>query len=532
MPTTHERLRRGLVPTLALTAVASTAVATLGLAGPNPSSVAADQAPKAPRDTATATDATKGATKDAAEERRDGGRTDSRRPNVLLVTLDDAAYGDFRYMPFTRQLVADQGVTMENFISPNPICVPSRASTLTGDYSHNHGLVTVGGPQGLAPTFADSGANRQTVATWLDRAGYDTYTTGKWMNGYEVDLPASASEPGWDRWEPATIDTYQFFDTQFFEQGTEVGSYGEYNTYAITDRATDYIRSRKRDRDPWFAWVNYVAPHHGEGDLDPNPSHYTTVPAPEDTDRFEGIALRRQPNMFHAAKGSYGAGRGRVSPELREDMRYAFEQRVQALQAVDRGIRDQVNALRRSHQLDNTYVIVTSDNGYEVGEHNHEGKLLPYRDSLMVPTVLRGPGVPKDKVVDTVASVPDLAVTIASIGRAAPPSRTVDGTNFLPMLDSEKTLYRAIPIVGYPLGTTRERPLYYGVVRGSTTYVRWAWGKEEMYDTRIDPYQIRNLASEAGYHDRLVELRKLARQLRDCRGNSCPKEYAAAPSAG
>ena len=526
MPTTHDRLRPELVPTLALTAVASTAVATLGLAGPNASSVAADPAPKAPRDTATA----KPAARDATRKRR-------RRPDRLaptervLVTLDDAAYGDFRYMPFTRQLVADQGITMENFISPNPICVPSRASTLTGDYSPNHGLVTVGGPQGLARTFAELGcepADRRHLARPRRvRHVHDRQLDER----LEVDLPASASEPGSDRWEPATIDTYQFFDTQFFEQGTEVASYGGYNTYAITDRATSYIRSRKRDRDPWFAWVNYVAPHHIAGDLDPNPSRFAASGA-RGRRPLEGIALRRQPNMFHAAKGSYGAGKGRVSPELREDMRYAFEQRVQALQAVDRGIRDQVNALRRSHQLDNTYVIVTSDNGYEIGEHNHEGKLLPYRDSLMVPTVLRGPGIPKDEVVDTVASVPDLAVTIASIGRAAPPSRTVDGTNFLPVLDSEKTLYRAIPIVGYPLGTTRERPLYYGVVRGSTTYVRWAWGKEEMYDTRIDPYQIRNLASEVGYRERLVELRRLARQLRDCRGNSCPKEYAAAPSTG
>ena len=521
MPTTPEplrrppdqALRRGLLSTLALTAVACTAFATLDVTGPGSTAAADPSEPEAPRA--------------AAADKRPSHH--HSRPNVLLVTLDDAAYDDFRHMPYTRSLVAEQGVTMTSFVSPNPICVPARASTLTGDYSHNHGLLTVGGPRGVAQTFASSGQNRETVATWLNRAGYDTYQTGKWMNGYDHDLPASASEPGWDGWEPATIGTYSFFNTQFFEEGREVGTDGRHNTYEITDRATDFIGSRAHVRDPWFAWVNYVAPHHGVGNGDSGLGHSTTVPAPEDNDRFSGIELPRKPNMFHAARGSYGAELGPIALEARANLRHAFQKRVEALQAVDRGIRDQVNALRRSRQLSNTYVIVTSDNGYEVGEHNHEGKLLPYRDSLMVPTVLRGPGVPRDKVVDTVASVPDLAVTIASIGRAAPPSAKVDGTNFLPVLRSDKTLYRAIPIAGYPLGVRRARPFYYGVVRGTMTYVRFAWGDEELYDTAKDPFQIRNLARKGAYRDQLVELRKLARQLRDCQGDTCPKAYTATP---
>lgn len=451
------------------------------------------------------------------------------RPNVLLITLDDAARGDFQYLPFTRQLIGEHGVTLDNLVAPTPLCTPSRASLLTGKYAHNHGVVTVGGPQGSAEYFASSGQNEDTLPVWLDDAGYETFQTGKWMNGYERPLPGSAAEPGWDRWEPTTVGTYNFFDTRFFVRGAEVGTRGRYSTYAITDRAEAFIAGQ-RDDDPWFAWVNYVAPHHGGPDAagDPAGLTRTTVPAPEDRGRFDGVALRDQPNMWHGGRASRGKSLGRrVDARLRSDARVVFQQRIEALQAVDRGVRAQVEALARTGQLAETYVIVTSDNGYEVGEHNHVGKLLPYDDSLKVPTVIRGPGIPEDRVVHSVASVPDLAVTIAAIGGAEPPSSQVDGTNLLPMLSSPQTLGRSIPIEGWQLYAAGGERMFWGVVQDRWTYFVLK-GRPELYDTVTDPFQVHNLAGRKRYVGKEKELRTLARSLRTCAGDSCPKEYVAA----
>lgn len=450
------------------------------------------------------------------------------RPNILLITLDDAAHRDLKYLPFTQQLVGEHGVTLDNLVAPTPLCTPSRASLLTGKYAHNHGLLTVGGKHGTADYFASSGRNQDTLPVWLDGAGYDTFQTGKWMTGYERRLPASAAEPGWDRWEPTTVGTYNFFNTRFFVRGAAVGTRGRYSTYAITDRAESFITLHRDDDDPWFAWVNYVAPHHGGPDApgDPGGIAQTTVPAPADRGRFDGIALRAQPNMWHGDRGSIGRSLGRrADAKLKADARIMFQQRVEALQAVDRGVRAQVEALARTGELADTYVIVTSDNGFEVGEHNHVGKLLPYDDSLKVPTLIRGPGIPENRVVHSVASVPDLAVTIAAIGGAEPPSSRVDGTNILPVLTSPKTLERTIQIEGWPLHANGTDRMFWGVVQGRWTYFE-VKGRTELYDTATDPFQVHNLAGRKRYADQEKELRTLARRLRTCSGDSCPKEYS------
>lgn len=450
------------------------------------------------------------------------------RPNILLVTLDDAAPADLEHLPYTRELVGERGVTLDNLVAPTPLCTPSRASLLTGKYAHNHGMLTVGGPHGDAASFASSGAHDETLPVWLDRAGYDTFQTGKWMAGYERRLPASAAEPGWDRWEPATVGTYDFFDTRFFVGGAEVRARGRYGTYAITDRATAYLKARGADPDPWFAWVNYVAPHHGSPDSagDPRGITRTTVPAPEDRGRFDGIRLREQPNMWHADGRTRGHRLGRrVDADLKREARIVFQQRVEALQAVDRGVRDQVETLRVTGQLDDTYVIVTSDNGFEIGEHNHVGKLLPYADSLEVPAVIRGPRLPEDVVVHSVAAVPDLAVTIAALGGAEPPSASVDGTDLMPVLRSPRTLERAVQIEGWPVRATGTERMFWGVVQG-----RWSYfvikGRPELYDNRADPFQVQNLAGQRRLAQQEKQLRRLAMRLRSCSGDTCPKSYS------
>ena len=133
----------------------------------------------------------------------------ARRPNVLLITADDAAPGDLRFMPHTRRLIANQGVTFTNAVAPTPICVPSRASLLTGQYTHNHKAYTIEGSGGGYKAF-DS---RNALPTWLRRADYDTLFIGKYLNGYGDKGTGTARriEPGWTDWRPTVGgSTYNF----------------------------------------------------------------------------------------------------------------------------------------------------------------------------------------------------------------------------------------------------------------------------------------------------------------------------------
>ena len=118
------------------------------------------------------------------------------RPNVLLITADDAAPGDLKFMPHTRELIADRGVTFTNGVAPTPICVPARASLLTGQYTHNHKAYTIEGKGGGFKSFDSHNA----LPTWLQRAGYDTLFIGKYLNGYGDAGTGTARhiEPGLD----------------------------------------------------------------------------------------------------------------------------------------------------------------------------------------------------------------------------------------------------------------------------------------------------------------------------------------------
>ena len=101
------------------------------------------------------------------------------RPNVLVIEADDMRWDDLRLMPNVRRLLQRRGLTFENSFAPYPLCCPSRASFLTGEYAHNHHVYSHEDPFGFA-SFHD----RRTIATVLQKAGYQTALVGKYLNGY------------------------------------------------------------------------------------------------------------------------------------------------------------------------------------------------------------------------------------------------------------------------------------------------------------------------------------------------------------
>jgi Sulfatase len=272
-------------------------------------------------------------------------------------------------------------------------------------------------------------------------------------------------------------------------------------------------------------WVNYVAPHHGE----PDDTHdadllaegiQTPYVAPKYRGTMNHVPLPDAPDLFRGnARGTHLAGTP-LTVRQQAGVRSGFRQRLESLQSVDDAVARTIRTLRRNHQLDNTVVIFTSDNGFMTGQHNVYGKLLHYSESLRIPVTMRGPGIPKDKVVETAITNPDLATTIAAIA-GAHPGRPQDGIDIRPLMHLGHRL-RAVPIEAYPvLGGTS--PIYTGIRYGQYTYVRLADGGEELFDRGSDPFELTNAASRPENARILITLRAWDRRYHDCAGATCPK---------
>jgi arylsulfatase A-like enzyme len=169
-----------------------------------------------------------------------------RRPNLLMITADDAAWNDMQYMPHLRRLMVDQGITLKNGMAPTPICVPARASLLSGQYAHNHGAVTINGAGGGVSAFTDT----RTLPVWLQSSGYRTMFVGKYLNGYgEADAPTYVP-PGWSDWH-GTVDpsTYNYVMPTVNNNG-HLQQYHRYSSNVISDISNRLLARPQTARKP------------------------------------------------------------------------------------------------------------------------------------------------------------------------------------------------------------------------------------------------------------------------------------------
>jgi len=455
------------------------------------------------------------------------------RPNILLVTVDDLSYRDVEHMPNLRREMERRGVTFADAVAPSPICVPARASLLTGQYAHNHGARTIKGPHGGYQHFRDE----DTVATALQGAGYETLFAGKYLNGYGSHGTAREVPPGWSHWRGLVgSSTYAFFDPRVNVDGHLRRAKG-YSTHITTRHAHEMIEQARTTRKPWFAWVNYVAPHTGspDGPGDPRREYAgtdrafkTTVPAPRDRGTKSDQPLPAHPNMFPSDTSQLPAAspsHRQFNGPQRKALRTVYQRRLEAAVGLDRAIGNTFAFLRKKRLLSKTLVVFTSDNGYAVGEHNINGKLWGYDETARIPVLMRGPGVPRGVTVRTPVTNPDLAATILGAAGVAPP-RDQDGIDIRPWLRAPDQV-RVVPLEAWKV-KNGDREVYRGVRVGPWTYVRYDDGTEELYDRSRDPYELHNLAGREEHARTRAALAALTQRYRECAGSDCPQDLYAA----
>jgi len=426
-------------------------------------------------------------------------------PNVVVFMTDDQNASDLGVMRNVERLLVDRGVKFADNYVNFPLCCPSRATYLTGQYAHNHGVVSNHQPDGAYGSLDST----ETLPVWLTRAGYRTAYFGKYMNGTRFKIP-----PGWQSWQAKGGETeYRYFDYKLNQNGAivEHGSRPrDYVDTVLSGKAADYIERRGPGARPFYLSIGYLAPHVRAGpERGCGPQ-----PAPRDEGAFADKPIPHTPSFDHLDQNKPRKLRQPpLDDEAKQQIIDRYRCRLESLLAVDRGVARVVRALRQAGELGDTYLIFTSDNGLILGEHRiRGGKEQPYEEAIRVPMVIRGPGIPAGRTSHSLTVNADIAPTIEAI-TGAKPRVPQDGESLLPLArHPSRTVDRTLLIDGGDFTAIRT-PRYLYVERES--------GERELYDLDRDPYELQNLAGQR--RDRQVEGR-LAQQLaelRDCAGRSC-----------
>lgn len=439
------------------------------------------------------------------------------RLNVLVIMTDDQRLDQMRALAKTRALLGAKGTTFDNSFVDVSLCCPSRSTFLTGQYAHNHGVLANGGPHG-GYIHLD---NSNTLAVWLQEAGYYTAHVGKYLNNYGAKSPAPP--PGWSRWF-GLIDpsTYRMYGYTVSDDGRPVGymeSPKDYQTDVLAAKAEEILRARAGTGQPFFLTVTPIAPHLERLGHKQTPPR----PAPRHRGRFAHEMLPVSASFDEgdvADKPAHVQSLPPFTPERRALITETYRAELASLLAVDDLVERLVKTLEATGQLDHTVILFTSDNGFFLGEHRiPEGKYLPYEESIRVPLIIRGGGFPAGAHVAQMVSNVDLAPTIVAL-TGARARRTMDGRPLLPLaLDPHQGKDRTLLIEGY--GQGKGKPPFTAVRDPRWFYAEYRNGDRELYDLQRDPAELRSLHADSSAAAVRQDLARRLARLRTCAGASC-----------
>jgi N-acetylglucosamine-6-sulfatase len=389
-------------------------------------------------------------------------------PNIVVIMADDMRADDMDFMPHTRSLLGQLELT--EFISNHPLCCPARAEFLTGQHGHRNGVHHNSGERGGYPALLD---NTNVLPAWFRQAGYATSFAGRFLPGW--NSVEYGPPPGWDRATVLEGSVYRAYDWMAWRDGQTVAGDGSvHNNDMVTAESVRQIREAREDGQPFFHWAAYTAPHGYMGD----DGKWLGWPVP--AQRHESLFGGERPPS--RAKPSYSGG-------LRSKLKKTHRMRLQALQSVDEGVRDIVQATQDNGTYENTVFVFTSDNGYLLGEHGLWGKNLPYEEALRVPLLARGPGVTSGAL-STGGMMTDLAPSLAALAGVSP-GRPQDGRADL--LTSGAGWDQLLIQGGWNRTHVNEW-WWRGVRDRKWTYIRWADRPAMLFNRKRDPYQVENLA--------------------------------------
>jgi N-acetylglucosamine-6-sulfatase len=404
--------------------------------------------------------------------------------------------------------LARGGVHLRNAFVTTSLCSPSRASILTGLYTHRHRVVDNNNPVPSGLTF---------FPQYLQQAGYETAFVGKWHMGSDSDAP----QPGFQHWVSFKGQgTYWPNPDGLNVNGRQVKQKG-YLTDELTDYAVDWLKSRSDDK-PFLLYLSHKAVHNdllpvesGEGKLlvPGVDGAMGFIPAPRHAGRYENepfalpdsmaftprnfddkpMWVQNRRNSRHGVDFPFG---NKVSVAT------LYRQYMETLLAVDESVGRVMDTLRQKKMLNSTLVIYMGDNGYAWGEHGMIDKRSAYEESMRIPMIVHCPELIRAGTVvrHMVANI-DIAPTVLEAAGLEHP-RSMDGRSFLPLVQGRATSWRNKLLYEYywewnfPM-----TPTLHAISSDRYKYIRpyGLWDTEELYDLQNDPHEIINLLREPQY---------------------------------
>ncbi|EFQ94320.1 hypothetical protein PTT_08067 [Pyrenophora teres f. teres 0-1] len=405
------------------------------------------------------------------------------------------------------------------------------------------------------PRFVELGHNDAYLPVWLQEAGYNTYYTGKLMNGHSTTTYNKPRAAGWNQ-SDFLIDpgTYVFYNTSMTRNNDPYKFFpGEYSTDLVSKAAVGFLDDAiaAASERPFFLGVAPVAPH-SETITDPRPAKFNPpVPAKRHEHLFPNVTVPRTPN-FNPEKPGTASYFKTLRQLNRTELDYNdvwYRKRLQSLQSVDELVDSIMDRLGASPEvIENTYMIYTTDNGFHIGQHRlGPGKSCGIEEDVNIPFFMRGPGIAKAAVQNIPSSHTDIVPTLFHLA-GIPLREEFDGeimpvTKSLLAQDAKSehvniefwgnylvegnTFYGASGYVNNTYKTVR-------VVAGAydVAYTVWCTNEHQLYDMKKDPYQLTNLYGTNSTAVNNWPTNKLASRLngllltlKRCKGHVCTRPW-------
>ena len=443
--------------------------------------------------------------------------------NVVLVLADDLDWKLFDQIPRLAAL-KDKGMTFTNHTVVDSLCCPSRVTILRSQYIHNHRVVSnIEATGGGWPTFQRLGEHKDNLPVWLTRAGVTTALYGKYLNEYPT-RPRGIRyvPPGWDEWAVPISrgDSYSGYSYTLNDNG-ELVHYGtrpeDFLIDVLNNKARDFISSTD---EPFFLYLSTYTPHKPFATAMRHVGAHRKLTAPR-TPAF---------NSYGVNEPEWLAKLPRLTDWKVENLDRVWQRRAESAETVADSVDAVLAELAATGKDKDTLVIVTTDNGYHVGEYRMpKGKRTPYATDTVVPMIAIGPGIPAGVEIDAMTSTIDLAPTFTEVlGGQAPV--WIDGRSLVPFLAAGRAPddWRSAAL-SESIGETDTSdpdflpfipPPFSALRTPRWMYVEYDDGSTALYDQVTDPYELRNIVDQVDPAF-VAQLSAQLAQLERCAGPSC-----------
>jgi len=470
-------------------------------------------------------------------------------PNIIVIITDDLDVNtlnqmlEIGWMPNLQEYIINRGTEFKNSFVTNPVCCPSRATFLTGQYAHNHNILN----NAMTLEFNDN----HTLATWLKEEDYRTGLIGRYLNGYGTKIDASYVAPGWDEWK---VLVQPHHNDMFSYKINDNGIMIDYRENPLDSRidffaksSADFINQSIQDETPFFLYIPTRTPHDEKETL--CSVRGLDIPTTHPVERYVGTAkdliLKKSPSFNENYVFNSSLLQHIFLDETSVNCVDLFiRDRIESIRAIDDLIGTVVDTLIHNNKFDDTIIIFTSDNGLLLGEHRLVNKKqYPYEESIRVPLYITAPEFRTSQTSSQLVLNNDLAPTILELAGATT-DISMDGTSLIPLLSNpnedswrNKFFVAQYSEKGVQVRTQFEDgkmiesieevdrvPHTYKMIRTTQySYIEYVDSLTEFYDLEADPYQLNNQidCTSTICQEKIIELQNWLYDLKDCGEGSC-----------